>query len=489
MKKIVSTLLIASIGGASALYVQQKFFKPEETLASHQVTQNAPVRFTSSSNAVSSSVPDFTGAAEASVNAVVHVTTVIQDKYNQLNYDPYHQFFYGQPQQRIQQGSGSGVIIDKDGYIVTNNHVVANADKIEVILNDKRTYTAELVGADPQTDIALLKIKEKRLSFLPYGNSDNVKVGEWCLAIGNPFNLTSTITAGIISAKGRNINIIENDPAHGQFPIESFIQTDAAVNPGNSGGALVSTNGDLIGINSAIASQNGAYIGYSFAIPVNIVKKIVSDLAEFGTVQRAFLGISIRDIDAKLAEEKSFKDLKGIYVNGLTENGSAEIAGVQLGDVVTKIEGFEVNNVAELQEQISKYRPGDKVSVTLTRGNKEITLPVVLKNKDGNISVIKKEKVEAKEVKSIASLGASFEEVSKADMKKLNIQSGVCVTELKNGKLFAAGIKEGFIITSIDKKKISTLADVESAMKDKKGGILIEGVYPNGMHAYYGFGM
>ncbi|HEX7412485.1 MAG TPA: trypsin-like peptidase domain-containing protein, partial [Bacteroidia bacterium] len=264
-----------------------------------------PVRFTASSNGISSSVPDFTGAAEASVNAVVHVTTQMEEKYNQLSYDPFHQFFYGQqqPQQRIQQGSGSGVIIDKDGYIVTNNHVVANADKIEVILNDKRTYTAELIGTDPQTDLALLKIKEKGLPFLPYGNSDQIRVGEWCLAIGNPFNLTSTITAGIISAKGRNINILENDPAQGMFPIESFIQTDAAVNPGNSEGTLVSTAGDLIGINSAIASQNGAYIGYSFTIPVNIVKKVVSDLAEFGTVQRAFIGVSIRDIDAKLAEE------------------------------------------------------------------------------------------------------------------------------------------------------------------------------------------
>ncbi len=338
MKKLLSTLLIASIGGGSALYIQQKFFK-EQNFAEHQITYTAPVKFTSSSNAFSSTAPDFVNAAEASVNTVVHVTTQTQTQ-DQLNYDPFHQFFYGnqQPQQRIQQGSGSGVIIAKDGYIVTNNHVVAGADKIEVILNDKRTYTAELVGTDPQTDLALLKIKEKDLPFLPYGNSDNVKVGEWCLAIGNPFNLNSTITAGIISAKGRNINILENDPAHGVFPIESFIQTDAAVNPGNSGGALVSTNGDLIGINSAIASQNGAYIGYSFAIPVNIVKKVVADLAEFGTVQRAFIGVSIRDIDSKLAEEKSLKDLKGVYVNGLTENGSAEQAGITLGDVITKIE-------------------------------------------------------------------------------------------------------------------------------------------------------
>ncbi len=488
-KKLLSTLLIASIGGGSALYIQQKFFK-EQTFAEHQITYTTPVKFTSGSNAFSSTAPDFVNAAEASVNTVVHVTTQTQTQ-DQLNYDPFHQFFYGnqQPQQRIQQGSGSGVIIAKDGYIVTNNHVVAGADKIEVILNDKRTYTAELVGTDPQTDLALLKIKEKDLPFLPYGNSDHVKVGEWCLAIGNPFNLNSTITAGIISAKGRNINILENDPAHGVFPIESFIQTDAAVNPGNSGGALVSTNGDLIGINSAIASQNGAYIGYSFAIPVNIVKKVVADLAEFGTVQRAFIGVSIRDIDSKFAEEKSLKDLKGIYVNGLTENGAAEQAGITLGDVITKIEGFDVNNAAALQEQVSKYRPGDKIAVTLIRGNKEIDLPVVLKNKDGNVSIIKKEKVEVKETKTISSLGASFEDVSKADLKKLGIQNGVRIVDLKNGKLFAAGIKQGFVITSIDKKPINTIEDVNAAVKNKQGGILIEGVYPNGMHAYYGFGM
>jgi len=453
MKKLLSTLLIASIGGGSALYIQQKFFK-EQTFA-HQITYTAPTKFASASNVFSSSTPDFVTAAEASVNTVVHITTQSTSKNDQLNYDPFHQFFYGnqQQQQRIQQGSGSGVIIDKDGFIVTNNHVVANADKIEVILNDKRTYTAELVGTDPQTDLALLKIKEKDLPFLPYGNSDHVKVGEWCLAIGNPFNLTSTITAGIISAKGRNINILENDPAHGVFPIESFIQTDAAVNPGNSGGALVSTNGDLIGINSAIASQNGAYIGYSFAIPVNIVKKVVADLAEFGTVQRAFIGVSIRDIDAKLAEEKALKNLKGIYVNGLTENGSAEQAGITLGDVITKIEGFDVNDASVLQEQISKYRPGDKITVTLIRGDKEVTLPVTLKNKDGNVSVIKKEKVEIKEAKSIASLGASFENMSKNEMKKLNIQNGVRVVNIQNGKLLAAGIKDGFIITSIEKRQ------------------------------------
>jgi len=484
MKKLLSTLLIASIGGTSAIYVQQKFFK-DESFASKTYTVNTPVKFVSSGG-VSMNTPDFTQAAEASVNAVVHITTKIEEKYDQLSYDPFHQFFYGQPQQRVQQGSGSGVIIDKNGFIVTNNHVIAGANEIKVILNDKRTYTAELVGADPQTDLALLRIKEKDLPFMPYGNSDNVKIGEWCLAVGNPFNLTSTVTGGIISAKGRNINILENDPAHGMFPIESFIQTDAAVNPGNSGGALVSTSGELIGINSAIASQNGAYIGYSFAIPVNIVKKVVADLAELGVVQRAFIGVNIRDIDAKFAEEKGLKNLNGVYVSGLSENGSAEQAGIELGDVITKIEEIGINNSSELQEHVGQYRPGDKIKVSLVRNGKEMTLPVILKNREGNVGIVKKEKpVE----KPILTLGAAFEQVSKEDMAKLKITNGVRISKLQNGKLAAAGIREGFVVTSIDKKKVNTIEDIESTLKNKQGGVLIEGIYPNGMRAYYGFGL
>jgi Do/DeqQ family serine protease len=484
MKKLLYTLLVAIIGGTSAIYVEQKLLKDDKTFVSGSIT-NPPIRCVSAGH-MPVNAPDFTQAAEASVNAVVHIKVEIEDKYDQLNYDPFHQFFYGQPQQRIQQGSGSGVIIDKNGYIVTNNHVVADANKIEVVLNDKRTYTAELIGTDPQTDLALLKIKEKDLPYMPYGNSDNVKVGEWCLAVGNPFNLTSTVTGGIISAKGRNINILENDPSHGVFPIESFIQTDAAVNPGNSGGALVNTNGELIGINSAIASQNGAYIGYSFAIPVNIVKKVVSDLAELGVVQRAFIGVSIRDIDAKFAEEKGLKNLNGVYVNGLSENGSAEQAGIEVGDVITKIEAANINNVAQLQEHVGQYRPGDKINVSLVRDGKEMTLPVLLKNKEGTVGLIKKEKPAEKPV---LTLGAAFEQVSKEDLGKLRLSNGIRISKLQNGKLAAAGIREGFIVTTIDKKKINTIEDIENALKNKEGGVLIEGVYPNGMRAYYGFGL
>lgn len=465
------------------LFVQHRFFNESKPV--YTVNNSMPVRLTSGGAGLVNA-PDFTAAAEASLNAVVHIKTQSEDKYNALAYDPFHQYFFGQPQQRIQQGSGSGVIIDKNGFIVTNNHVIAGADKIEVILNDKRTYAAELIGTDPQTDLALVKIKEKDLPFMLYGNSDNVKVGEWCLAVGNPFNLNSTVTAGIVSAKGRNINILESDPAHGMFPIESFIQTDAAVNPGNSGGALVSTTGELIGINSAIASQNGAYIGYSFAIPVNIVKKVVSDLAEFGTVQRAFIGVSIRDIDAKFAEDKGLKTLSGAYVSGLTEKGSAETAGIEVGDILTKVEGIPVSNVTGLQEQIGKFRPGDKVTVTVLRNSKELNLPVVLKNKEGSLGLV----TNAKPVeKPVLALGASFEQPAKEEMNRLKIANGVRISKLNNGKLAGAGIREGFIITAIDKKKISTIEDVEGALKNKQGGVLIEGVYPNGTRAYYGFGL
>ena len=485
MKKIVSTLIIAVIGGISAILIEKQL-NSDQAISNIKTPQPVPVRFVNNYGSSPASI-DFIQAAEQSVNSVVHIKTTIENQYSNLSYDPFHQFLYGnQNQNRVQQGSGSGVIISKDGYIVTNNHVIQGASKIEVILNDKRSYQAEVIGADPQTDLGVIKIKEKDLPFLAYGNSDNVKVGEWALAVGNPFNLTSTVTAGIISAKGRNINILENDPVHGMFPIESFIQTDAAVNPGNSGGALVNTAGDLIGINAAIASQTGSYSGYSFAIPVNIVKKVVADLLEYGTVQRAFIGISIKDIDARFAEEKSIKNMNGVYVNGLNDGGAAEESGVKIGDVITKIEGNAIRNVAELQEQVGKYRPSDKINVTLVRENKELNVPVILKNKDGNLGLIKKE---SKEVTSVASLGAGFESIPKEEMRKLGIQNGLKITKLDNGKLAAAGIKPGFIITSIDKKKINTIDDIELIMKGKSGGILIEGVYPNGTRAYYGFGL
>jgi Do/DeqQ family serine protease len=482
MKKLVSTLAVACFGGVVALTGAHFLYNGKENVSQvfHPNSANHYV-LTSEGASASGLNTDFTMAAEKSVNAVVHIKT-ISEQVNNLNYDPFAEWFFG-PQKRqqnfIQQGSGSGVVISDDGYIVTNNHVIAGADKIEVVLNDRRTYIGELVGTDASTDVALLKIKEKGLPYLPYGNSDYVKVGEWALAVGNPFNLESTVTAGIISAKGRN-NILDNN----KRPIESFIQTDAAVNPGNSGGALVNTSGELIGINTAIASSNGAYQGYSFAVPVNIVKKVVSDLVEFGTVQRAYLGVNIQDIDARFAQEKNIKQLNGVYVRGLTQGGSAQEAGIEEGDVITKIQDANVKSVSELQEQISKYRPGDKVNATVLRNNKELSMAVVLKSLDNTTRLIKKSEIVNQ---SVSALGAEFQPVDNNELSKLRIANGVKVGKLNSGKLAQVGIKEGFIITSIDKKKVGSVDDIKNLLSNKSGSVLIEGFYPNGARAYYGF--
>ena len=446
MKKIISTAFIGAIGGAFAL-IANYYFLPQPT--SNQISYNpysTPTQLASYNSLPNSNGADFVLAAEKSINSVVHIKTIVENN-NNLSYDPFQDWFFGgrQRQPNQMQGSGSGVVISQDGYIVTNNHVVKGASKIEIVLNDKRSYVAEVIGTDPTTDLALLKVKETNLPFANYGNSDAVKIGEWVLAVGNPFNLNSTVTAGIISAKGRNINILENNQG-GLAPIESFLQTDAAVNPGNSGGALVNTNGELVGINTAIASNNGSYQGYSFAIPVNIVKKVVSDLIEFGAVQRAYIGLSIQDIDAKFAEEKQIKQLKGVYVNGLTENGAGELAGIKIGDVVTKVENVAVKGTSELLEQIGKFRPSDKINLTIIRNEKEIILPIVLKNKENSLGIIKKPEVFRT---SINSLGAEFEELSAEDLSKYKLQFGVKIHKLDAGKLANAGIKEGFVITSL----------------------------------------
>jgi Do/DeqQ family serine protease len=424
----------------------------------------------------------FTAAAELTVPAVVHVTTTYsrQDNMGQFLFDPFN-FFWGQPapQQQMpqQKSTGSGVILTDDGYIVTNNHVVDEAAEVSVVLDDKQTYTAKVIGTDPSTDLALLKIEAKNLPYARYGNSDQVKVGEWVLAVGNPFNLTSTVTAGIVSAKARNINILPDQ----KFPIESFIQTDAAVNPGNSGGALVNTNGELIGINAAIASNTGSYSGYSFAIPVNIVRKVVNDLIEYGSVQRGFIGVSIREVDAAFAREKDLKTMNGVYVNGLTREGAAESAGIREGDVITHINEVPVKSSPELQEQVGRFRPGDKINVSILRDDEKRIIPVTLRNKDGNTKVMRNE--------AVSMLGASLESAGDQELAKLGLDAGVKVKELQTGKLKNAGLKVGFIITSIDNKKVKSPSEVMEYLEAKRGGVLIEGVYPNGMRAYYGFGM
>ncbi len=360
----------------------------------------------------------FVAASENTLNSVVHVTTkVVQTTFQR---DLFSEFFYGpgaggREFKQFGQGSGSGVIISDDGYIVTNNHVIDNASEVEVILNDNSKYTAKIVGTDPSTDLAVLKIDGKNFQSISLGNSDDLRVGEWVLAVGNPFNLTSTVTAGIVSAKARNINLL-SDRSKNNVPIESFIQTDAAVNPGNSGGALVNTRGELIGINTAIASQTGSYSGYSFAIPANLVRKVMKDLMDYGVVQRGFLGVQIADINQELKEQNKLPNLNGVYVAKVIEGGSADKAKIEDGEVILKIGNKAVNSVAALQEEIGKRRPGDKVSVTIReKDGDEIIKEIVLRNADGDTKLISKE-----EIKRNTALGAEFENLTSKEKRELN---------------------------------------------------------------------
>ncbi|MBE0662037.1 MAG: trypsin-like peptidase domain-containing protein [Bacteroidales bacterium] len=494
MKKIVSYLLIGITGGligASVFFIAGNNQKPTE-IPQTRIEEQAsalPAHYASMSSANSAQLfPDFTGAAELTVNAVVHIRTEYTRKssvYDHFFFD-FHDFFGDRPQRSNPQSrpivaSGSGVIISGDGFIVTNNHVVQEAELIEVTLNDRSTFEARVIGTDPTTDLAVLKIEAKNLPYIIFGNSDEVKIGEWVLAVGNPFNLTSTVTAGIVSAKARNINILVNPDG---TAIESFIQTDAAVNRGNSGGALVNLQGELIGINAAIASGTGYYTGYSFAIPVNIVKKVVDDFQRFGTIQRAFIGVSIREIDGRFAREEGLSEVRGVYVAGVSENGAAKAAGIREGDIILSVNTMHVNSTSELLEIIGVHRPGDEVELLVRRGDKDKVMPVVLRNSEGQTAVVQKQE---RQVLSI--LGASFEPVSSELKAQLGITNGVQVTKLGKGVLNDAGVRDGFIITKIDNNLVNTNSDVENLLKEKKGGVLVEGIYPNRMKAYYGFGM
>lgn len=472
-KRFFGTLLIAAIGSFFGILGYALIVK--ENHHAHLLDTKPEAKFANYVPDNLSGMVDLTGSAEKSIHAVVHVKT--QYMQNTSSGNPLFDFFYGQQQYQVPvQSSGSGVIISEDGYIVTNNHVIDNSDYIEVVLNDKHSYQAKLVGRDETTDIALLKIEQKNLPYLMYGNSDNLKIGEWVLAVGNPFNLTSTVTAGIVSAKARNINILTK-----QYAIESFIQTDAAVNPGNSGGALVNTTGELIGINTAIASKTGSYVGYSFAIPVNIVRKIVADLLEFGEVQRAYMGVSIQDIDSKVAEQLKIDKIEGVYVNGLSQQGAADNAGVQAGDIILKIQDFAVNTVAELLGQLSKYRPGDKVNISVKRKGDVKDLAITLKNYKGDTNIIKTE--------TFTALGAKFQELTPDDKKKYGLRFGIKITELGTSKLKSAGIQDGFIIVYFNRKPISSFSDFQENINKTRGGVYIEGIYPNGMSATYFIGL
>ncbi len=494
MKRIIHTIATACLGAAIALgtfylVTPETPSQPEAHLQNHTKpvaqslpAESPPLRQVNLPMVLPDAGYDFTMAVESSLNSVVHITSQVHQSTQSI--DPFRDFFYGKPNGTA-RSTGSGVIISNDGYIVTNNHVIDGADKISVTLFNKKTYSATVVGTDPSTDLALIHIEEKGLPNVNFGNSDQVKVGEWVLAMGNPFNLNNTVTAGIISAKGRSINLLHSDPNNAVFPLESFIQTDAAVNPGNSGGALVNTKGNLVGINTAIASQTGSYAGYSFAIPVNIVRKVTNDLLEFGKVQRAFIGVSIRDIDQQLADAKGLENLEGVFVADLTPGGAAFEAGIKRGDVITHVGAVKVDNVPELQEQIGRFRPGNKVAVTLYRDDTHIVKNVVLRNHEGNTTLA----AATKASKIITALGANFSDVNESDRQALKIDGGVQISKITGGKLRGSGIREGFIITRIDKEKVTSSEQLIRLLENKKGGVLIEGVYPNGTKAYYGFGI
>ncbi len=482
MKQIAKLFAVAFLGGMTTLFVTGSF-SPEP--ASGPVGErHAPVIQLAGSPAVygAAEAPDFVEAARVSLDAVVHVKTKSQPK---QYYNPWSQFFGGERYYSQQQrAAGSGVIISGDGYIVTNNHVIDNAAEIEVTTNDNRTYQARLIGADPSTDLAVLKIEDQGLPSIILGDSDFLQVGEWVLAVGNPFNLTSTVTAGIVSAKARNINILGYDPSQDAFPLESFIQTDAAVNPGNSGGALVNSRGELVGINTAIASRTGSYSGYSFAIPVSIVQKVTADLLEYGKVQRAYIGVNIANLDAATVLENKLSVTEGVLVNGLIEGGAAEERGMKAGDIITAVEGRKIRNVTELQEQIGKHRPGDRIEVKVLRGSKSEKFDIVLRDRYGNTDIGKKAEFEKNTV-----FGGTFDFIGEKEKERLKIGNGVKISELTDGKLRKAGLKIGFVITHIDKQPVDSPEDVYLTLRSKEGGVLIEGVHADGTPDYFGLGL
>ena len=479
-KRIISGLLIAFAGAILAIFLYAKLVDRPQVV----IRENSPLLLANNMapDSPQAQLPDLTIAAEKSVHAVVHVKVQMKQDQEDNEDNPLYDFFFGpgnrqryrQEQPQLRMAEGSGVIISPDGYIVTNNHVVDESVNLQVVTNDGHEYKAKVIGRDPNTDIALIKIDAKNLAYLTWGNSDALKLGEWVLAVGNPFNLTSTVTAGIVSAKSRSIGIIQGQ----KLPLESFIQTDAAVNPGNSGGALVDSRGNLVGINTAIASQTGSYTGYAFAVPSMIAKKVVDDISKFGHVQRAVLGVSISDVNDSIAKANKMENFEGVYVRGTTPGDPAERAGIRKGDLIMAINGTKVNSGQQLVETIWKYTPGTEVTVTVKRNGQLKDFKVNLK---GYNSASVGPKME------VSSLGAEFGPVSARDKNRLQIDEGVQVTSIDKGKLRDAGVKKGFIITDINKQPVSSKDEVEDIINksSNKKPVLIEGVYPNGEWAYY----
>ena len=502
-KNVLGVTIVAAVSVGAAIGTSTYLIeKNESKQAISDLAQvfNQPIHYAGINAAAAENI-DFTKAAENTVHGVVHImaTTTVKaqyaDQYGRQYIDPF-EFFFGfggggfqRPDPQPQVGYGSGVIISTDGYIITNNHVIEGADELQVTLNDNRKFDAKLVGTDPQTDIALIKIEAKDLPTIPFGDSEKLKVGEWVLAVGNPFNLTSTVTAGIVSAKGRGMTIGD------ETKIESFIQTDAAVNPGNSGGALVNTKGELVGINTMIYSRTGSFSGYSFAVPISIAGKVASDLKQYGVVQRAVLGVimtGVGDIMDVLSmpnlskeDKEKYQTMKdkikvseGAYITEFAEKSSAKAAGMEIGDVITAINGTKIKSSRDLQEQISKYRPGDKVQVTVNREGKEKTFNVELKNAQGSTEVVKSKG------NSADVLGAAFEALSNDKKREYGVSYGVEVTGLLNGKMKQQNIRKGFIILIANDVKISTPEQLEKLVDSLLKGssdnqyLVIKGFYP-----------
>ncbi|MVN22786.1 trypsin-like peptidase domain-containing protein [Mucilaginibacter arboris] len=508
MKKIGLSLMTAILGGAIAVGA----YKMVETKTTEVGTFEDRQKVYFASNHIaplvsSAGTVDFTQAAAAVTPAVVYIRTTYSSSQSGGGQDQMEQMFgdmFGmrrrQQSNTPQRASGSGVIISTDGYIVTNNHVVEKADKIEVTTNDKRTFLAKVIGTDPNTDLALIKVSTAGLPIVKFGNSDEAKVGEWVLAVGNPFNLTSTVTAGIVSAKGRSVGIIGSqdndddtnpfsspnlDRSQAQTPvlnrgIESFIQTDAVINPGNSGGALVNTKGELIGINSAILSHTGSYEGYGFAIPINLAKKVLNDIEKFGKVKRGYVGVQFRELNPDAAQELNVKTTNGLYVNELVQGGGAQQAGIRKGDIITKVDGNTVYESSDLQEKVARLQPGDKINLTVLRDGKEQTFAVTLKADNSNVLAGGGRTKSAEEIYN--NLGASFAPLSSAQKQKYNMKSGVLVTQVRPGRMFdQLGIEEGSVITSINKVPVNSPEAIDKAISNVKDGILIiTGVSPDG---------
>jgi serine protease Do len=480
MRKFGSLFLAAVLGSVCTVASYQWLDEENGKVKLEYVASVPTAKVAYNVDANGKAVPlDFTTAAEKVMPAVVHISskqsaTSRQEMPNE-QYLPFDEFFGPRFRQGPSESAGSGVIINSDGYIVTNNHVVQDADVVEVSLVDNRQFTAEVIGTDPDTDIALLKINQTGLPYLSFVDSDKARVGEWVLAVGNPFNLNGTVTAGIISAKGRSINILSRNTQQGSTAIESFIQTDAAINPGNSGGALVDLQGGLLGINTAIASPTGSYSGYGFAVPSDIVSKVVEDLIQYGVVQRGWLGVSIASVNRQLVTENDLSVNEGAYISGFAESSSAKDAGLKEGDVVIKIDDTPIRSNTALIEYIGRRRPGDQVNVTVNRKGKEITLPVVLKNRDGKTGTVKPETREG-----LAALGIELEDIDGKVAKKLDIDNGVRVKQLGNGKISReTDIREGFIITRVNDTPVKSVKEFNEILKQRKAGelIILSGTY------------